>query len=127
MFSKIWTKKSTADYSDSMGKLKRAVKEADAIVIGSGSGLSASAGFTYSGERFEKYFGDFIEKYHIRDMYSGGFYPYSSLEEYWHGGAGSGREYPGYYQVSILADDGGKSKSCVCLRKLWGGCLPTGY
>jgi len=83
MFSKIWTKKSTADYPDNIGKLKKAVKEADAIVIGAGSGLSASAGFTYSGERFEKYFGDFIEKYHIRDMYSGGFYPYSSLEEYW--------------------------------------------
>jgi len=82
MFSKIWTKKSTADYPDNIGKLKKAVKEADAIVIGAGSGLSASAGFTYSGERFEKYFGDFIEKYHIRDMYSGGFYPYSSLEEY---------------------------------------------
>jgi len=83
MFSKIWTKKSTADYPDNIGKLKKAVKEADAIVIGAGSGLSASAGFTYSGERFEKNFGDFIEKYHIRDMYSGGFYPYSSLEEYW--------------------------------------------
>ena len=83
MFSKRWPKKSTADYSDIIGKLKEAVKEADAIVIGAGAGLSTSAGFTYSGERFEKYFGDFIEKYHIRDMYSGGFYPYSTLEEYW--------------------------------------------
>jgi len=52
-------------------------------VIGAGAGLSASAGFTYSGERFEKYFGDFKEKYHIRDMYSGGFYPFSTQEEYW--------------------------------------------
>ena len=83
MFSKIWTKKSTADYSDNIGRLKEAVKEADAIVIGAGAGLSTSAGFTYSGERFEKYFGDFIEKYHIRDMYFGGFYSYSTLEEYW--------------------------------------------
>ena len=83
MFSKIWTKKSTADYSDNIGRLKEAVKEADAIVIGAGAGLSTSAGFTYSGERFEKYFGDFIEKYHIRDIYSGGFYPFDSLEEYW--------------------------------------------
>lgn len=83
MFSKIWPKKSTADYSDNIGRLKEAVQEADAIVIGAGAGLSTSAGFTYSGERFEKYFGDFIAKYHIRDMYSGGFYPYSTLEEYW--------------------------------------------
>lgn len=83
MSSKIWTKKSTAGYSESIGKLKAAVEEADAIVIGAGAGLSASAGLTYSGERFEKYFGDFIEKYHIRDMYSGGFYPYATWEEYW--------------------------------------------
>ena len=53
------------------------------MVIGAGSGLSTSAGLTYSGERFERYFGDFIEKYHIPDMYSGGFYPFDSPEEYW--------------------------------------------
>lgn len=83
MFSRIWTKKSTESYSDSIKRLKNAMEEADAVVIGAGSGLSASAGLTYSGERFERYFSDFIEKYHIRDMYSGGFYPYGSLEEYW--------------------------------------------
>lgn len=83
MFSRIWTKKSTENYSEGIGRLAEAVKEADAVVIGAGSGLSASAGLTYSGERFEKYFGDFIAKYHIRDMYSGGFYPYPDLEEYW--------------------------------------------
>ncbi len=66
-----------------MDKLKNALAEAEAVVIGAGAGLSASAGFTYSGERFEKYFGDFIEKYHISDMYAGGFYPYETLEEYW--------------------------------------------
>lgn len=53
------------------------------MVIGAGSGLSASAGLTYSGERFQRYFSDFIEKYHIPDMYSGGFYPFDTLEEYW--------------------------------------------
>lgn len=83
MFSRIWTKRSTEDYSEGIGRLAEAVKEADAVVIGAGSGLSTSAGLTYSGERFEKYFGDFIAKYHIWDMYSGGFYPYPDLEEYW--------------------------------------------
>ena len=83
MFSRTLTKKSTENYSENIERLKETVKEADAVVIGAGSGLSASAGFIYSGERFEKYFGDFIEKYHIRDMYSGGFYPYPDLEEYW--------------------------------------------
>lgn len=53
------------------------------MVIGAGAGLSASAGLTYSGERFEKHFGDFKEKYGIQDMYSGGFYPFETLEEYW--------------------------------------------
>ena len=52
-------------------------------MIGAGSGLSASAGLTYSGERFQTLFGDFIAKYHIPDLYSGGFYPFPSLEEYW--------------------------------------------
>ena len=52
-------------------------------MIGAGAGLSTSAGLTYSGERFEQNFGDFIEKYHIPDMYSGGFYPFETPEEYW--------------------------------------------
>lgn len=56
---------------------------ADAVVIGAGAGLSTAAGFTYSGERFEKYFSDFRKKYGIEDMYSGGFYPYQTLDEYW--------------------------------------------
>lgn len=64
-------------------RLAHQIETADAVVIGAGSGLSASAGLTYSGERFEQHFSDFIEKYHIPDMYSGGFYPFDSLEEYW--------------------------------------------
>ena len=63
--------------------LKAAIAEAEAVVIGAGAGLSAAAGFTYSGERFEKYFSDFRKKYGITDMYSGGFYPFKTLEEYW--------------------------------------------
>ena len=74
---------STKDYSFEINRLKNEIKTADAIVIGAGAGLSTAAGFTYSGERFEKYFSDFIEKYNVRDMYSGGFYPFESLEEHW--------------------------------------------
>ena len=83
MFLKKLTNKSTESYLDKLKQLKTALDEADAVVIGAGSGLSAAAGFTYSGERFERYFHDFAEKYHIRDIYSGGFYPFQSLEEYW--------------------------------------------
>ena len=64
-------------------RLKCAIAEADAIVIGAGAGLSTSAGFTYSGGRFEKYFSDFREKYGFEDMYSGAFYPYQTQEEMW--------------------------------------------
>lgn len=83
MFSKIWTRKSMKNYSEQIERLKAELLTANAVVIGAGSGLSASAGFTYSGERFEKYFGDFALKYGIQDIYSGGFYPYSTPEEYW--------------------------------------------
>ena len=64
-------------------KLGKALEEAEAVIIGAGAGLSASAGFVYTGERFQAYFSDFEEKYGFHDMYSGGFYPYKALEEYW--------------------------------------------
>ena len=83
MFSKTWTSKSTGDYWQKIERLKAEIQGADAILIGAGAGLSTSAGLTYSGERFLKYFSDFHEKYGITDIYSGGFYPFSSLEEYW--------------------------------------------
>lgn len=64
-------------------KLKTALDEADAVVIGAGAGLSTSAGFPYDGERFHKYFADFEAKYGFHDMYAGGFYPYATPEEHW--------------------------------------------
>ena len=63
--------------------LKEKIGPADAVIIGAGAGLSTAAGFVYTGERFERYFGDFGRKYGFRDMYSGGFFPYSTQEEFW--------------------------------------------
>ena len=83
MFSRIQTTKSTENISDNIEKLKEKIRTADAVVIGAGAGLSTAAGFTYSGERFEKYFSDFRKKYGFEDMYSGGFYPYETPEEHW--------------------------------------------
>lgn len=83
MFSRIWIKQSTGSSSAKIERLKAALESADAVVIGAGSGLSTSAGFAYSGERFEQYFSDFYVKYGFSDMYSGGFYPYETPEEYW--------------------------------------------
>lgn len=83
MFLKTGTMRSTEKSYNKMQELTEKIKEADAVIIGAGSGLSTSAGYTYSGERFVKYFEDFIKKYHFTDMYSGGFYPFDTLEEHW--------------------------------------------
>lgn len=83
MFLRTATMKSTNACYDKISRLKQELDTADAVVIGAGAGLSTSAGFTYTGERFHQYFSDFIEKYGFRDMYSGGFYPFDSFEEHW--------------------------------------------
>lgn len=83
MFLKMRITKSTEPYLDNIKKLKEKIETTDTIVIGAGAGLSTSAGFVYDGERFHKNFADFEEKYGFHDMYSGGFYPYKILEEYW--------------------------------------------
>ncbi len=87
MSSRIAIVRSTGSFSDNISKLKKALAEADAVVIGAGAGLSTSAGFVYSGERFERYFPDFGKKYGFSDMYSGGFHvlelPPEELWAYW--------------------------------------------
>ena len=77
-------KSSTNDsFAQQIDRFGAALQEADAVLIGAGAGLSAAAGLTYAGERFQKHFADFAAKYGIRDMYSGGFYPFPSPEEHW--------------------------------------------
>ena len=71
------------DKLDNIEKLKSELARTKTVIIGAGAGLSTAAGFVYAGERFEKYFADFAEKYHFQDMYAGGFYPYETWEEYW--------------------------------------------
>ena len=83
MFSRILTGKSTPGFSEMLERLKKALDQADAVVIGAGAGLSTSAGFTYFGTRFTQYFSDFAAKYGFSDMYTGGFFPYSTKEEFW--------------------------------------------
>lgn len=83
MFANIFTRKNAETYSEKIRRLRKALDDAEAVIVGAGAGLSTSAGFTYDGERFEKYFSDFERKYGFGDMYSGGFYPYDTLEEHW--------------------------------------------
>lgn len=79
----IMTSKILNKLSVQVKKLKNKLDKADAVIIGAGAGLSASAGFSYDGERFNKYFSDFGKKYSFHDMYTGGFYPYKTFEEHW--------------------------------------------
>ena len=82
MYSKTRTEGYMKNFSE-LDKLSTALREAEAILIGIGAGMSTSAGFSYSGKRFDDNFRDFSTKYGITDMYSGGFYPFETLEEYW--------------------------------------------
>ena len=84
MFSRNQITRSTGSYSDNIARLRQTLDEADAVIVGAGAGLSTSAGYIYTGERFEKYFADFARKYGFQDMYSGGFYVLQSPpEEMW--------------------------------------------
>lgn len=83
MFSRIKISTSTESLSDSIARLKNELNNCDCVVIGAGAGLSASAGLEYNGKRFLDNFADFNKKYGIPDMYSGGFYPFGTLEEFW--------------------------------------------
>ena len=76
-------KPDSMDREKDIRRLRKAIDEAETIVIGAGAGLSTSAGYIYTGERFEKYFSDFAQKYGFRDMYAGGFYPYPDKGEFW--------------------------------------------
>ncbi len=83
MSLKIPITRFTGNCSDNIRRLRETLDGAGAVVVGAGAGLSTSAGFTYTGERFDRYFSDFAAKYGFRDMYSGGFYPYPTPEEFW--------------------------------------------
>ncbi|MGN1376746.1 MAG: SIR2 family NAD-dependent protein deacylase [Dorea sp.] len=83
MYIKNRMNESTENSSLQIKRLKQELDRADAVLIGAGAGLSTAAGLTYSGARFDQYFSDFHQKYGITDIYSGGFYPFNTLEEYW--------------------------------------------
>ena len=80
---RLFTKKTPSPADINLPQLKNALQQADAVLVGAGSGLSAAAGYTYDGDRFQQYFADFIAKYHYGDMYTAGFYAYATPEEYW--------------------------------------------
>ena len=84
MYLKIWMRCfMLKSYEERIKQAKDLIVSADYVIIGAGAGLSAAGGFEYSGKKFERYFKDFGDKYGFKDMYSGGFYRYSTPEERW--------------------------------------------
>ena len=83
MLKKLFEARNEVMMEKEIERLKDAFASAETVIIGAGAGMSTSAGFTYSGERFDRYFGDFAGKYHFKDMYEGGFFPYGTPEESW--------------------------------------------
>ena len=82
MFSRMSITKSTGNYPDNIRRLRDALDKADTVVIGAGASLSTTAGFTYTGERFQRYFSNFADKYAFRNMHSDGFYPFATPEKF---------------------------------------------
>lgn len=109
MFLKTKTNESTEDYWQKISEIRERLADANAVLVGAGAGLSTAAGMEYGGERFENYFSDFHKKYGFSDMYSGGFYPFRTQEEYW-----------AYWSRAIFLNryDGAPGKPCTDLLKL---------
>lgn len=73
-------------YEEKIQKIAEAVQDAEAIVVGTASGMSTAAGqdFYYeSTPTFQKYFGKYEKKYGFHGAFDGVYYPYSSREEFW--------------------------------------------
>ena len=83
MSSSQWITTSTGSFSECVGRIADAIRDADAVLVGAGAGLSTAAGFAYAGKRFDDNFADFRDAYGITDMYSGGFYPFPDEESLW--------------------------------------------
>lgn len=65
-----------------LNKIKDYINNADAIVLGAGSGLSTASGYIYSGKRFMDNFKYMYDLYGYKDMYSAGFHNFKTKEEY---------------------------------------------
>lgn len=79
----VCAKNDDGQLASKIEKLRQALDDADAVIVGAGAGMSTAAGLTYSGERFDEHFADFRDAFGITDMYSGGFYPFPDVETLW--------------------------------------------
>ena len=82
----ILSEKAPLPYPEQIDRLVQEIEDADCVVVGGASGLSASGGGDFYYEdtpSFRKYFGKFAEKYGFRGAFSGMQYPFTTREEHW--------------------------------------------
>ena len=73
-------------YTEQIATLLREIKEADCVIVGGASGLSAAGGgdFYYEDNAsYRKYFGRYAEKYHFKGAFDGMMRPWDDRQEFW--------------------------------------------
>ena len=77
------TDKKPLPYSEQINRLVQEIKEADCVVVGGASGLSAAGGgdFYYEdNDSYRKYFRPFAEKYHFKGAFAGMMHPWETRD-----------------------------------------------
>lgn len=80
------TDKPELPYEQQIEKLVQTIQDADCVVVGGASGLSAAGGgdFYYEDNAsYRKYFKKYAEKYHFKGAFAGMMHQWSSREEFW--------------------------------------------
>ena len=80
------TERAPLPYAEQIDRFARELAEADCVVVGGASGLSAAGGgdFYYADNAsFRKYFGRFAEKYHFQGAFDGMFRQWDDRAAFW--------------------------------------------
>ena len=82
----VLSEKPALPYEEQIRRLVREIEEAECVLVGGASGLSAAGGgdFYYEDNAsYRKYFGKYAEKYHFNGAFDGMMRPWKSREEFW--------------------------------------------
>ncbi|WP_029608954.1 deacetylase SIR2 [Mycoplasma simbae] len=69
--------------STNIKQLYNLIEQAEAIVLGIGSGMTSADGIGYTGARFEANFKDFIDEFKFLDMLQASVYHFDNIQNYW--------------------------------------------
>lgn len=80
------SEKPALPYEEQIQRLVKEIEEAECVLVGGASGLSAAGGgdFYYEDNAsYRKYFGKYAEKYHFKGAFDGMMRPWDNREEFW--------------------------------------------